>query len=64
MFTQKNFEKTNSCDDYLVEWNDFLIVEFEAICSNSTYPCNDGFYGPQFYYTTTTSTNHISVRLT
>ena len=64
MFTPKNFEKTNSCsDDYLVERKDFLIVEFEATGSNSTYPFNDAFYGPQFYYTSTTSSNPISVRL-
>ena len=52
MLTPKKFKKTNSCsDDYLVEGKDFILIEFEATGSNSTYPLNNGFYGPKFYYT-------------
>ena len=48
MFTRKNFEYTKNCNDkYLVERKDFLLIEFEATGSNTTYPLNDGFDGPQ-----------------
>ena len=63
MFSPKNFEHTNSCNDkYLVEGKDFLIFEFEATGSNSTYPFNQGLFGPQFYYTTAIYNNIFSVR--
>ncbi|KAK3796331.1 hypothetical protein RRG08_047334 [Elysia crispata] len=61
MFTQKNFEYTKSCsDDYLVEGKDFLLFEFEATGSNSTYPFNQGFRGPKFYFTSTASNVPVS----
>ncbi|KAK3752566.1 hypothetical protein RRG08_049195, partial [Elysia crispata] len=61
MFSPKNFEHTNSCNDkYLVEGKDFLIFEFEATGSNSTYPFNQGLFGPQFYYTTAIYNNIFS----
>ena len=62
MFTPKNFEYTKNCNDkYLVEGKDFLLIEFEANGSNTTYPLNDGLVGPQFYYSTNRHNNHINV---
>ena len=62
MFIPKNFEYSKSCsDDFLVVGKDFVLFEVEATGSNSTYPCNRGFKGPQFYFTTKTSSIPISV---
>ena len=62
VFTPKKFEYTKSCDNkYLMEGKDFLIFEFEATGSNSSYPFNQGLFGPQFYYTTTIYNNPVNV---
>ncbi|KAK3734801.1 hypothetical protein RRG08_063647 [Elysia crispata] len=59
--TSIKFEPSFVCSsEFLVAGQDYTVIEYEVAGSNSTYPLNDAFSGPQFYFTTTTSNNAIS----